>query len=68
MVEISRADTLNDLSLDIDKYHGLSVVTKESITSDNCVAVYDNNKTKVQELSHLCSESVSSLFHKRCYK
>ena len=38
MVATSGANTLDDPSPDTDKDHGVSVVTKESITSDKCVA------------------------------
>ena len=48
MVETSRADTLDEPSQYTDKYHGVSVVTKYSSTSDDCVAVYDDNAIKVQ--------------------
>ena len=48
MVETSGADTLDDPSPDTDKCHGVSVVTKESSTSDNCVAVYDDNAIELQ--------------------
>ena len=48
-------DTLDDPSLDIDKYHGVLVVTKYSSTRDNCVAVYDDNAIEVQELAPSCS-------------
>ena len=65
MVETSGADTLDDHSPCTDREHGVSVVTKESSTSDNCVAVYDNNTIKVQELAHSCSELVSSLVYKQ---
>ena len=65
MVATIGADTLDDPSLDIDKYHGVLVVTKYSSTRDNCVAVYDDNAIEVQELAPSCSESVRSLVHKR---
>ena len=65
MVAASSADTLDDPSPDIDKNHVVSVVTKESSTSDNCVAFYENNAIKVQELAPSYSESVRSLVHKR---
>ena len=53
MVATGRADTLDDPSPDTDKDHGVSVVTKESTTSDNCVAVYDDNAILITGTSTL---------------
>ena len=48
MMETSGADTLDDPYPDTDKDHGVSVVTKDSSTRDNCVAVYDDKAIEVQ--------------------
>ena len=48
IVATSGANTLDEPSPDTDKDHGVSVVTKESSISDNCVAFYDDNAIKVQ--------------------
>ena len=64
MVETIDAGTPGDPFPYIDKYHGVSVVTRESITIDNYVSVYDHNVIELQELGPLCSESVNSLVNK----